>query len=122
MARAATLMDAATLSLESHSEASDGQTSGDRALAQKLLKYHECLISAMGILDNRQAFRDVIAGAINLLGYTEIEISREFNCHLTMVNRWLRGEAAPVAGMRRGIYETLQAETRRRLRGFEAVA
>jgi|SRR5580700_1671466 hypothetical protein len=113
MAHAATMDDMTMLER-------DARVQTERTLADRLLAYHRGLRSAR--LDDRLAFRDAIVGAINLLGYTGRDISREFNCTPMTVNRWTRGEAAPFAGMRRVIYEKLQSETERRLRAFKLAA
>jgi DNA-directed RNA polymerase specialized sigma24 family protein len=91
-----------------------------QAARDKLSQYLDMLGTSMGRLDDREAFRRAVVGAIHLLGYTAAEISQEFNCSRMTVHRWVQGEAAPFAGMRRVIFEKLQTETRRRLRAKAA--
>jgi hypothetical protein len=94
----------------------------DQAIIERLSQYHAHLVSALGRLDDREAFRNAIVGAMRLLGYTAAEISQEFNCSRMTVHRWAQGEAAPFAGMRRVIFEKLQGKTRRRLRALTKAA
>lgn len=69
--------------------------------------YNDRVKMAKDRLDNPSIFRDVIAGAINILGYTEIDIARKFKCSIPTVSRWINGEAVPYERMRLSIYDHL---------------
>ncbi len=71
-------------------------------------------------LDNRQAFQRVITGAREQLGYTDANIAETFSCSRMTANRWIRGEAAPFAGMRIVIFRHLSKEIDRHLRALHA--
>jgi hypothetical protein len=66
--------------------------------------------------DDREAFRQVMVGARELLGYTDSSIAESFSCSRMTANRWIRGEAAPFAGMRLVIFKQLSKEVERALR------
>ena len=69
-------------------------------------------------LEDRQVFHRAITGARDLLGYTDADLAETFSCSRMTANRWIRGEAAPFAGMRTVVFKHLTKDIDRHLRAL----